>query len=177
MQNVGKAFEADFKNSVPDYCLTIRLPDPPQAFTQRSDTRFSHKNPCDFLVFDTKNRILYTLELKTTQYTNMSFEDITLHDPPKKMIHKHQILGLAKFDKYDNIVSGFILNFRDDVKQDRTYFLSIANFNKFAKNTNKSSINELDIILYNGIKIDGKKLRTRYRWDIEELFAELSYNS
>ena len=46
--NVGKKFEEDIKKSIPDYCLTIRIPDPPQSFTKRSDTRFSVKNPFDF---------------------------------------------------------------------------------------------------------------------------------
>ena len=26
--NVGKKFEEDIKKSIPDYCLTIRIPDP-----------------------------------------------------------------------------------------------------------------------------------------------------
>ena len=42
--NVGKQFELDFKNSIPDDCLLIRIPDPPQSFTQRNDTKFSKKS-------------------------------------------------------------------------------------------------------------------------------------
>ena len=53
MKNVGKVFENDFKQSVPqEYCLLHRLPDPPQSFKRSKDTKFSHKNPCDFHMFD-----------------------------------------------------------------------------------------------------------------------------
>ena len=57
--NFGKRFEEDFKASVPSSSLLIRLNDSPQAFSKSSITRFTHRTPCDFLVFDSINRNYY----------------------------------------------------------------------------------------------------------------------
>ena len=66
MKNEGKKFEDVFKSSSPNYLKIVRIPDPPQAFTKRNDTKFSKKNPYDFEAFDSNNRISYSLELKST---------------------------------------------------------------------------------------------------------------
>ena len=66
MKNVGKVFENDFKQSVPqEYCLLHRLPDPPQSFKRSKDTKFSHKNPCDFHMFDSLSDKLREIISKT----------------------------------------------------------------------------------------------------------------
>ena len=49
-KNEGKIFEAIIKSNAPSYLKLTRIPDPPQSFTQRSDTRFSKKNPYDFAI-------------------------------------------------------------------------------------------------------------------------------
>lgn len=168
--NSGKIFEQDIKYSIPEYCLTIRLPDPPHSFEKRSDTKFAHKNPCDYIVFDSQNKKLYCLELKTTKYKSMSFEDIDSNEKQNKMIHKHQIEGLLKFSKFDNVESGFLFNFRDEKNNvERTYYQDIDSFRNMCLKINKSSFNEMDLILYDAIKINGKKKRTRYIWDIDGL--------
>lgn len=167
--NVGKKFEEDIKKSIPDYCLTIRIPDPPQSFTKRSDTRFSVKNPFDFIVFDSKAGVLYCFELKTTKYKSMSFEDINSDEEQNKMIHKHQIIGLLKCSNYDNVKPGFIFNFRDEKNDEqRTYFQDVVSFNDMCKKIDKFSFNELDLLTNNAIKISGNKKRTRYFWNIDE---------
>ena len=120
--NSGKKFEKQFRLSVPDYCLLQRLNDPPQSFTQSKSTKFSIKNPCDFFMFDSISHILYCLELKTTKYRSMSFEDIKSDEKQNKMIHKHQILSLLDFSNFENVTAGFILNFRDEKSGvERTY--------------------------------------------------------
>ena len=168
MKNVGKIFEQTIKSSIPDYCLLIRLPDPPHSFTQRSDTRFSIKNPCDYICYDSKSKMIYFFELKTTAYKSMSFEDIDSKESQNKMIHAHQIEGLTKFSKYDGVCAGFFFNFRDEVNNmERTYFQNIIDFNKMCCSINKKSFNELDLIMNNAIKIQGAKKRTRYTWDID----------
>lgn len=168
-KNSGKVFEDDFKKSIPDYCLLIRLPDPPQAFTQRSDTRFSNKNPFDFLMYDSNSRLLWTLELKSTKFKSISFEDVNIEEVQNKMIHKHQILGLMNCAKYDGVCSGFVYNFRDEKNNvERTYFQDINDFNKMVDKIGKKSLNELDLILDgNAVKINGVKRRVRYAWDID----------
>lgn len=170
MINSGKKFEQQFKLSVPDYCLLQRLNDPPQSFTQSKTTKFSVKNPCDFFLFDSVSHILYCLELKTTKYKSMTFEDITSDKEQNKMIHKHQIMSLLEFSKYENVTAGLLLNFRDeDKKIERTYFQNISDFYSMSKIINKSSFNEIDLIMKgNAVKISGIKKRVNFVWDIDE---------
>lgn len=170
MKNVGKIFESAIKDSIPDYCILIRLPDPPQSFTQRSDTRFSHKNPCDYICFDTESRIIYFFELKSVCGKSMSFEDVNDDNPKNRLIHKHQILGLQKFSEHKHTVSGFLLNFRDENNDNqRTYFLNIKDFNEMTKKINKASFNEVDLIMLgHAKKINGYKKRTRWYWNMHE---------
>ena len=56
-KNVGKIFESIIKSNAPSYLKIGRIPDPPQSFTQRSDTRFSKKNPYDYECYDSCHRI------------------------------------------------------------------------------------------------------------------------
>ena len=172
--NVGKKFEDQFRKSIPDYCLLIRLPDPPQSFTQREDTKFSKKNPCDFIMFDTKNKDLYCIELKTTKSKSISFEKLDDLSSSNRMIHKHQILGLQKFSEFEYVTGCFILNFRDEKNNmERTYFQDIKDFLKMYKDIDKHSFNELDLLTHNAIKINGERKRINYKWNIDELLSRL----
>ena len=83
-KNVGKNFESVIKNSCPDYVKVTRIPDPPQSFTQRSDTSFSVKNPYDYEVFDSVHRIEYCFELKTTSQKYLSYHTCEQDEKDKK---------------------------------------------------------------------------------------------
>ena len=52
---------------------------------------------------DTKHRTLVCLELKTTKFKSISYEDVNSDDNTSRMIHKHQIYGLTKFSEYDSV--------------------------------------------------------------------------
>ena len=75
-KNEGKIFEDSIKKSIPDNVLLIRLNDSPQAFKQSKLTRFTPKNPFDYICFNSETRTLFCLELKTTSNKYMTFEDI-----------------------------------------------------------------------------------------------------
>ncbi len=174
-KNVGKRFEEDVKFSVPDYCLLIRLPDPPHSFTKRSDTRFSIKNPCDYILFDGVSRTLFPIELKTTKYKSISFESIDGDDQESRMVHKHQILGLLDMSKINGVTAGFLFNFRDEKNNmERTYFQDIKSFMDMIKNIDKHSFNELDLLTNNAMRIYGEKKRTRYRWDFDSFLKNIN---
>lgn len=176
-KNSGKTFEQAIKVSLPDYCFVQRLYDPPQSFVQSAETRFSNKNICDYIVFDTKHKLLYLCELKTTKYKSMSVEDIHDENPVNKMIHKHQILGLNQCSDYDNVVPCFILNFRNEgLNEQRTYFMHIDNFMQMIATINKKSFDEIDLIQNGAIKINGQRKRTRYTWDMDEFLSKYSLN-
>lgn len=168
-QNEGKKFESILKSSSPSYFKIVRIPDPPQSFTQRSDTRFSRQNPYDYEAFDSLHRISYSLELKTTSQKYLSYHTCEEDEKEKKFanIQWHQIIGLTEASEYDNCTAGFMFNFRLDNGEQLLYFMGIKDFNKFRQNTDKKSLNILDISFNGGIKIDGKKLRKNYRWDLD----------
>lgn len=175
MKNTGKIFEEDFKKSIDkDRCLIVRLNDQPQSFVKSA--KFSLKSPCDYLLFDSKTKIFMPIELKTTKYKSITFENITEENPKDAMIHKHQIEGLLDFSKYDGCMAGFLLNFRtEDTGSQRTYYISVQNFVDMCNKINKKSINEIDLIkIGKAIKIVGVKKRTRYAWDINQLLDKLN---
>lgn len=129
--------------------------------------RFSQKSPCDYMMFDGKTGLFYTLELKTFG-DSCSFEREKVDNG---IIHFYQIESLKKFNNYLNVISGFILDFR---KSDHTYFLSITDFCNIEKNIKKKSFNENDMLKYaNPIKIEKKKLKVNYRYDVEKFLQEV----
>lgn len=168
-KNVGKKFENTIKDDCPDYVKVTRIPDPPQSFTQRSDTAFSRKNPYDYEIFDSLHRIEYCLELKSTSQKYLSYQT-SKEDDKNANIQWHQIEGLTKASEFNNVTAGFLCNFRLDNGEQLLYFLNIKDFNRFKKDTNKRSINIMDIVLYGGIKINGVKKRVNYHWDLSDFF-------
>lgn len=172
-QSAGKQFELSIKQSIPDHILLIRLNDSPQAFKQSNLTRFTPKNPFDYLCFDTESRILFCLELKSTSNKYMGFEDIHSSEEQHSIIHKHQTLGLLKCSEYPNVVAGFLFNFRLQ-DTELTYFMEVNQFQKMCDSINKKSFNIMDAVLYGAKKIEGFKKRTRWYWNLDEFFKSYS---
>ena len=169
MQNPGKKFEEDFKNSMPEYCMVHRLKDTAQAYNKSEHTKFTRENECDFFVFDSVRRILYCFECKSTKYKSMAWQQSK--DAPEKIIKWHQIESLTKLGNYNGIQAGFICNFRDDEKDvQRCYFIEISAFNAMRGRISKKSFDEIDLIQNGAIRIEGAKKITRYQWDIDKLF-------
>lgn len=175
MKNSGKQFESDFNSSIDtSHCFIYRLKDTAQAYNNNSNTKFTWDNPCDFFIYDSNSHLFYALELKSTKYKSISFQT-DKNDDSSKMLKYHQIQSLTEMSKYDGIISGLILNFRDE-KNDcqRTYFISIDNFNKMRESINKTSCNELDILTNHGVKIYGEKKRVHFRWNMDEFFINMN---
>jgi penicillin-binding protein-related factor A (putative recombinase) len=160
--------------SVPKYTLAHRLKDPAQSFEQNKNSkiRFSSKNPFDLFLWDSKRKIPYALELKTKSGKSVSFER-TKED--KGDIHYHQIKGLLEWSKYDGMIAGLVIEFRE-IKT--TVFLPINSFINIINRVSKKSIN------YNDIEQSGelyfiipqKKKIKRYKYDVEEFLAFVYYN-
>lgn len=160
-KNIGKIFEQNWKNSVPDNVLYYRPPDSAQSFGTNQNLRFSSKSPCDCFMFT--GDFLYALELKSVGTKSMSFER---EKSDKGIIHKHQIDNLQKFSTYKNVVSGFIFDFR---MSDKTYFYTIGNFISMISNLDKKSFNENDLFKWcTPLEIKKRKLKINYRYDIED---------
>ena len=77
------------------------------------------------------------------------------------------------------VYPGFMLNFRNSQEIERgvTYWLSIRDFNDFFVNTDKVSINRLDVINHNGIIVDQKLKRTHFAYDINKMLDDIIANS
>lgn len=163
-QSVGKRFEQNWKNSVPSYILYYRPPDSAQGFDVGSSgkLRFSQHSPCDCMMFDGETGKFYTLELKSVQSTSISFERTK---EEKGVIHRYQLDSLKKFGEYNNVISGFLLDFR---KSDNTYFVGIDDVLNMINNIDKKSFNENDLSTRcSPILIHKQKLRTNYRYDVK----------
>lgn len=161
--NQGKIFESQWQKSVPDYALLCRLPDSAQSFGNSSNLRFSRKNPFDFILWDSKCRLLYALELKTVKGKSITFERT---NDDNGDIHYHQIKGLEEWDSYENTICGFVIEFRE---LEKTIFIKVSDFNKLIESLSKKSFNFNDLVKF-GIEyilIDQKKARKRYTYNID----------
>ena len=167
VKNVGKVFEDDFASSIDRNTTFLhRLKDTAQSYNQSKDTSYTWQNPCDYFIFNGK--ILFCLELKSTKSKSISYQQ-NKDDKSQRMIKWHQIEKLTEFANYKNVLAGLILNYRDEKNNvQRTYFLNIKDFNKIRLSTDKHSINEIDILLNNAVKISGHIKITHWHWDIDE---------
>ena len=112
------------------------------------------------MIFSGERNTFWTLELKSFE-GSCSFER-TKED--KGIIHYYQVESLKKFSTYNNVCSGFVLDFR---KTGNTYFLMIDKWDDLINSITKKSFNENDLLDYcNPILIDKKKLKVNYRYDI-----------
>ena len=142
--NQGKIFENAIKASIPDGVFIYRLPDAAQSFSKSSNLRFSRKNPCDYFI---------SFERKKEE---------------QKIIHYHQITGLTEWNKFENIVCGFLIEFR---AIETTIFLDISDFNRLLEETEKKSftIADLDNMGLPYLVIPQELKRTRYSYDLSPL--------
>ena len=167
MNKDGKLFEEQWKRSIPEDVYYLRLKDNPSSFGKDSSfVRFTLNNPFDCLVF--YNGFLFPLELKSTSSKSISIQ--TKKEEKGKMIKINQIEGLSKSNKYENIFSGFLFDFRESEK---TFWMGINDFLKFQEVNNKKSINEKDIIKYNAIEVEKEKKKTRYVFSVKKLIEDV----
>lgn len=158
-QNQGKIFEQAIKDSVPNTCWIYRFRDNAASFGNGNNTRFASSNICDYLLFDDESRTLYLLELKSTQGTSI----------PLSMIRDNQLKSLQEASKH-NLIAGFLCNFRNE--NNDTFFIKIIDFVKMMENINKESFNINDLLNNNAIRIESKKKRTRYTYNIKKFVEE-----
>ena len=167
MNKDGKIFETQWKESVDKDMYYFRIKDNPSSFSKDSSSvRFTLNNPYDCFIF--YNRFLFPLELKSTELTSISIQ--RNKNQKNKMIKINQIEGLSESNKYDGVFSGFIFDFRSS---GFTYWMGIEDFLLFLQENDKKSINEKDIIKYNGILIEKEKKRIYYKYNIKKMCIEI----
>lgn len=111
---------------------------------------------------------LFPVELKSSKQSSMSIQ--FTKKQKGKMIKLNQIKGLTFADTFKRVFAGFLLDFR---KTDKTYYLSIKDFNQFLKDSTKKSINESDVIRYNGIILNKVMKKVHYRYKIKTLLKKI----
>lgn len=166
-QNEGKKFEEDWKKSFEKInAYYFRIKDSAASFSG-GNTSYTRSNPYDcFCLYE---GYFFAMELKSTEGSSFSFEKEGAGNG-NKLIKLSQIEGLNDVNSFKNAYSGLILNFR---KSKNTYWLNIKDFLLFYNNTEKFSINEKDVISNNGILIDSKLLKVRYRYNIKKILDKL----
>ena len=100
-----------------------------------------------------------------------------LNDSDTQLINENNdlLFESAKQPGIKNLISKIQnANFNDKISFDEvTFYISIENFLNFISNTTKKSINILDIVDYNGIKINQEKLRTNYHYNVKDLLEKI----
>lgn len=159
--NVGKQFEQQIKDSIPEGVFYYRLKDAASSFGQDStQTRFSLTNPFDFFMY--KYPHLYAIENKSTATKSLSFASDK--KTKGKNIKFNQITEL-KHAHDKGLVAGFLFNFRE---VNETYFMFITDFLKCTEQ-GKKSINVQDVRNYNGFLVPQKLKKVKYNYDITAL--------
>lgn len=154
--NNGKIFEQEIKASVPEDVFYYRFKDGTASWGKSDNTRFQAHNICDCMLFD--GQMLYLLELKSHKGKSIPFS----------CIRQTQLLELTQAGMYDNIVAGFMFNFRD---VGRTFYVDASDVGMLMALKERKSIS-IDFCEQNGTEITGTKKRTRFVWDLEKFLRE-----
>ena len=122
--NQGKKFEQNFAKSVPKDVYFMRIKDTVSSYSHGSGSSFTSNNPFDcFMLY---NGFFLPMELKSSKENRFSVQ--TEDGKTGYDIKLHQIKSLTKAQQFDNVMAGFVLDFRCG----NTYWISILDFNDSA---------------------------------------------
>lgn len=155
--NAGKKFEQDFKASMPDDVLFIRLKDA-GGWGREETKRFTIKNECDAIVF--KMPKLFMLELKSYKGKSISFDTC---------IRQYQLDSLCKALPKKYVFAGYIFNFRD---VEETYFVYADKVKEYVENADRKSF-PIQWVRENGTIIEQTLKKTRYRYNIQKFIEDV----
>jgi len=162
----GKKFEEDIKSSFEkENIILIRLKDSPSSFAHGRKTRFTNNNPCDFITYNSNNNHMILLELKSTNAVSLPFINLK----------ESQLKQMKQLSKQEGIDAYLLINFR---KSERTYIINNDYIYDFYYGLNKKnkerrkSIPE-DFIKEFGIKVEGFKKITRFKYNIGKMMKEI----
>lgn len=153
--NEGKKFEQDIKNSVPEDVFYYRLKDGTASWGGE-ETRFQCQNACDCIMFHTPH--MYMFELKSHKGKSLPFS----------CIRDNQLLELVQA-AHKGVIAGFIVNLRD---VDKTFYVGAVTVQELINTLDRKSI-PLEFFDTQCIELYGQKKRTRWRYDILNLFYQI----
>lgn len=153
----GGQFENNFRKSVPEDILYYRFKDNTSNWQHNNLVRFTQSNICDCMLFD--GDILVFAELKNHKGKSIPFS----------CIRENQIKELSMYQYYKNTKCVIIINFED---LEECYCLFITDLSHFIRTSDRKSI-PVEICRELGIKIENKRLRTNYKYDIKKMMGEI----
>jgi penicillin-binding protein-related factor A (putative recombinase) len=98
--NMGKKFEENFKLAVQQakegQIFIYRIKDTDTSYNHTDTSRYTHDNLCDYFMF--YDGILYALELKSTCYKSIGFEQEAYanQDDNNYVENRHLVTGWVK---------------------------------------------------------------------------------
>lgn len=149
---IGKIFEKEFKESVPNHCFYLRLKDGTAAYDKSSKVRFQTHNICDCIVFG--QEYSYFIELKNCNLASLPFGNI----------RETQLEEMSAID-HPKIKAYFMVCFRE---KERCFIVEAQKIKEFIETATRKSI-PIKWFIENGIEIKMTRKIKRYRYELERV--------
>lgn len=165
--NEGKKFEEDFKKSAMKLngVWYYRFRDGTSSWGDRNTTRFQQSNICDCQLYCYP--FLYLFELKSCLGKSIPIANII---KPNKPIQKQHVFEMINANEIGGINALYVINFRE---VEETYCIDSSKIYTYIEQNTAKSI-PLTWCKDNGIMVEQKKLKTRYRYDIQKLIKGIN---
>lgn len=159
MKNLGKKFEQNFRLSIPqtDKIFYYRLKDSASSYYGGNEfLRFSQNNIADAFLFhcDNGSNNLLILEYKSHKGKSL----------PLSCIRENQLNEMLEAKNKTGVIPMLVVFFSDI---ERCFSLDIKYVEQFLINNDRKSI-PLEYFEENGVEIEVFKLRTNYKYNVEE---------
>lgn len=163
MKNLGKQFEQNFRKSIPvnNKIYYYRLKDSASSYYGGNEgLRFSQNNIADAFLFyvGEYNNLLFILEFKNHKGKSL----------PLSCIRENQLKEMTEASNKLDVMPVLVVFFADI---EECYSLNIEYVDKFIKENDRKSI-PIDYFKEYGVPIEVTKLRTNYKYNIENWLNE-----
>ena len=143
----------------------MRINDTYYTAKQYDPKAFVPSQVCDYILH--YNGTLFMTELKSSEKKYM-----TIERDKAGMIKKHQYEQMSR-NENTNEHGLFVLQFLRDTDDEITYAMKITDFMQFLNESDKSSINMLDVVQHGGIVIEQAVSRTRKHYNVQDVLDKL----
>lgn len=143
----------------------MRINDTYYTAKQYDPKAFVPSQVCDYILH--YNGTLFMTELKSSEKKYM-----TIERDKAGMIKKHQYEQMSR-NENTNEHGLFVLQFLRDTDDETTYAMKITDFMQFLNESDKSSINMLDVVQHGGIVVEQAVSRTRKHYNVQDVLDKL----
>lgn len=143
----------------------MRINDTYYTAKQYDPKAFVPSQVCDYILH--YNGTLFMTELKSSEKKYM-----TIERDKAGMIKKHQYEQMSR-NENTNEHGLFVLQFLRDTDDEITYAMKITDFMQFLSESDKSSINMLDVVQHGGIVVEQAVSRTRKHYNVQDVLDKL----